>query len=463
MNEPDCVLAATGTGLPLGPILLVSILLLVGGAVLLFALSKRYRTALVTVAVGALLVGSLGLPADSAMAATGSDACAKPSPTAPATPKPTPDPKPSPAPKPTPAQKFPDLAASAVFPQDELAVGSDESIVFTVRNVGAAATTAPIEAVLSLSPMSPFALAYDHAATGVTVNGAPVAVNNAAVSVGGTGTATDPFTVRITRTLQPGDSISMAIGVRVPPAAAGAAGAAHFFIEKGTGGGESPATNNQATALLRAAAVRPACTAVSDKSQTVDTDGDGVPDACDLDSDNDGILDSEEDFGQNGRYLDDDVEGDILLTPVLGDRVPNVFDLDSDNDGVLDLMEGRSLTRAQIDAFDADRNGVFDAGQSFGANGLLDALETAPDSGVLRPEFAALRNTDGDDKPDFLDIESRNGAFDLYAIGHATLDTIGGGFISAGPDADGDGIQNPVDTETAVRGAPGSPYSPYSS
>jgi hypothetical protein len=33
------------------------------------------------------------------------------------------------------------------------------------------------------------------------------------------------------------------------------------------------------------------CTAVNDKSPVLDTDGDGIIDACDLDSDNDGIPD----------------------------------------------------------------------------------------------------------------------------------------------------------------------------
>lgn len=461
MNTTDCVLAATGSDLPFGPLLLIAALLLLGGAVVLLAVSKRYRTALAAVAVGALLMGALGLPAQPAMAATGSDSCAKPAPTSPAHPEPTP--KPTPKPTPTPAQKFPDLAASVVFPKGELEVGSEESIVYTLRNVGAAATTAPIDATIALAPMSPFALVFDHATTSATVDGSAITVSNPTVSVTGTGTATNPFELRIGAVLNPGDSISVAIGVRVPKGAAGASGAADLFITKGTGGGERPATNNLATALLRAARAPQGCTAINDKSATADTDGDGVVDACDLDSDNDGILDSEEDLDRNGKFLDDDTEGDILVTPVLGDGVSATFDLDSDNDGILDLMEGRPLTRAQIDAFDADHNGVFDAGLSFGANGLLDALETAPDSGVLRPELATVRNTDGDDKPDFVDLTSNGTDLDLYAIGRSELDIFGGGFVSVGVDADRDGIQIGVDTDLAVRGAPASPYSPYSS
>ncbi|GAA1799274.1 thrombospondin type 3 repeat-containing protein [Leucobacter iarius] len=463
MNSNDCVLAATGTGLPLGPILLIAALLLVVGAIVLLAVSKRTRAALATLAVGALLVGALGMPAEPAQAASGSDSCAKPTPTTPI----DPDPKPTPPPTPTPTKKFPDLAASTVFPKGELAVGSEESIVATVRNVGSTATTAPIEVDIALSPMSSFGLVFDHAATSVTIDGAIISVSNPVVSVSGTGTATDPFVLRIDAVLAPDAAISVAIGVRVPRAAAGAAGSVDMLIEKGTGGGERPATNNLATALLRAAAVAPACTAINDKSPTLDSDGDGVVDACDLDSDNDGILDTEEDGDRNGKFEDDDAEGDLLLTPVLGDGVPGYLDLDSDNDGILDLMEGRPFTRAQVAAFDADRNGVFDAGQAFGANGLLDALETSPDSGTLRPEFAPVRNTDGDDKPDFLDIASNGTDLDLYVIGRAGLDTIGGGFVSPGLDADRDGIQGEtpggIDTDLVNRGAPGSPYSPYSS
>ncbi len=55
---------------------------------------------------------------------------------------------------------------------------------------------------------------------------------------------------------------------------------------------------------------------VNDKSPVLDTDGDGIVDACDLDSDNDGIPDAIEDFDKNGKFQDDDKEGDLLLTPI---------------------------------------------------------------------------------------------------------------------------------------------------
>lgn len=167
------------------------------------------------------------------------------------------------------------------------------------------------------------------------------------------------------------------------------------------------------------------CTAVNDKSQEQDTDGDGVVDACDLDSDNDGVLDSEEDTDSNGLFNDDDTEGVFGLVDVLGDGVPSYRDLDSDNDGVLDLFEGRTLTAEQIEAWDADFNGIFDADLSYGKNGILDQLETSPDSGILKPSVSALRNTDKDDKPNVIDLSSNAPTTTCTSTAIRTLTTSG--------------------------------------
>ncbi|MDR2237934.1 MAG: T9SS type A sorting domain-containing protein [Chryseobacterium sp.] len=201
------------------------------------------------------------------------------------------------------------------------------------------------------------------------------------------------------------------------------------------------------------------CTVVNDKSPTIDTDGDGVVDACDLDSDNDGIPDAIEDADNNGQFEDDDSEGDLLFVSVLGDSVPNYRDLDSDNDGILDLFES-GIPASVISQIDADRNGIIDANVPVGQNGIADILETYPDSGIMK---YPIKNTDGDDKPDFLDITSNGSDFDLYAIGKDNLDDLGGGFISRINDLDKDGIQAVVDTDLVKRGAPGSPLSPYAS
>ncbi|HCA08139.1 T9SS type A sorting domain-containing protein [Chryseobacterium sp.] len=199
------------------------------------------------------------------------------------------------------------------------------------------------------------------------------------------------------------------------------------------------------------------CTAVNDKSPTLDTDGDGIMDACDLDSDNDGIPDALEDLDKNGKFEDDDTEGVFGPVQVLGDGIAAYLDLDSDNDGILDLFES-GIPTSVINQIDTDRNGIIDKGVAVGTNGIADILETSPDSGILK---YPLKNTDGDDKPDFVDLNSNGDVFDLYAIGKSDLDDFGAGFISRIVDLDKDGIQAVVDTDLVKRGAPNSPLSPY--
>ncbi|MFP3597789.1 T9SS type A sorting domain-containing protein [Chryseobacterium sp. SIMBA_029] len=201
------------------------------------------------------------------------------------------------------------------------------------------------------------------------------------------------------------------------------------------------------------------CTAVNDKSPSIDTDGDGIVDACDLDSDNDGIPDAIEDLDQNGKFEDDDTEGVFGPVQVLGDGIPGYLDLDSDNDGILDLFES-GIPVSVINQIDADHNGIIDNGIAVGTNGLADVLETSPDSGVLK---YPIRNTDGDDKPDFVDLNSNGVDNDLWVIGKDNLDDFGSGFISRISDSDKDGIQAVVDTDLIKRGAPNSPLSPYAS
>lgn len=201
------------------------------------------------------------------------------------------------------------------------------------------------------------------------------------------------------------------------------------------------------------------CTVVNDKSPSMDSDGDGIVDACDGDSDNDGIPDALEDLNNNGKFEDDDADGDPVFVAVPGDGVPSYLDLDSDNDGVLDLFES-GIPVSVIDQIDTDHNGIVDSGVAKGNNGIADVLETSPDSGIMK---YPLRNTDGDDKPDFVDLTSNGSQYDLYVIGKDNLDDLGGGFISRISDADSDGIQAVVDTDLVNKGAPDSPLSPYAS
>jgi len=90
---------------------------------------------------------------------------------------------------------------------------------------------------------------------------------------------------------------------------------------------------------------------------TIDSDGDGVQNQCDLDCDNDGILDNTEGVG------DKDSDG-----------IPNYLDLDSDNDGIPDAIEanygipptGYNSSTGRITGSDTD------------GDGLLNSVDNAP-------------------------------------------------------------------------------------
>jgi hypothetical protein len=159
-----------------------------------------------------------------------------------------------------------------------------------------------------------------------------------------------------------------------------------------------------------------------------DYDGDGVIDAIDLDDDNDGITDVLEQNGNPNRDTD-------------GDGVVDSFDLDSDNDGITDLRES-GLTASATTALDANGDGAIDPTNSFGTNGLADAVETTPDNGTINYTTA---DTDGDSVRDFQDLDSDNdGLNDVVEAGGRDLD--GNGLIDgAGIDIDGDGLADRVD------------------
>ena len=193
---------------------------------------------------------------------------------------------------------------------------------------------------------------------------------------------------------------------------------------------------------------------------TVDSDGDGVNDSTDLDDDNDGILDTDENTlglspgadadGDNvPNYADSDDRGDGMANDCIdttpadgfcdtlpqlfdedGDGVPNHLDLDSDGDTIADNDESGH------NGPDADNDGRVDG--DVGANGLPDAVETGLESG----ETAATANTDGDDQPDFLDLDTDG---DTIADAHEA----GDGLLSTDPvDTDNDGAPDYRDLDT---------------
>jgi hypothetical protein len=149
-----------------------------------------------------------------------------------------------------------------------------------------------------------------------------------------------------------------------------------------------------------------ACVAV------LDTDGDGVPNANDLDDDNDGIF--------------DDVEGNgSLLTDTDGDGISDALDLDSDNDGIPDNIEAQTTA------------GYIQPGTAVNTQGVLLAYATVFPNGVIPV------NTDGTDTPDFKDLDSDN---------DGKSDTIEAGITLAGADDDKDGLDNTPDTNDAAFG-----------
>ena len=141
-----------------------------------------------------------------------------------------------------------------------------------------------------------------------------------------------------------------------------------------------------------------------------DSDADGIPNALDLDSDNDGIPDSIEAQGKGFRSFSSvDTNKDGLddafepgLQPINSDTDATInftgydnLDLDSDNDGIYDLVEAGHI------AVDANKDGKVDG--NVGLNGLLDSLETAPDSGKL---MYTIADSDADGNFNYFELDS---------------------------------------------------------
>lgn len=156
-------------------------------------------------------------------------------------------------------------------------------------------------------------------------------------------------------------------------------------------------------------------------SDTLDQDGDQVPDRLDLDSDNDGIADLEEVGLTEGTIIDGMLnftidpdsngadDGNMVITffNTDNDSVPDHFDLDSDNDGIPDIRESGGT--------DADTNGVVD-----------NTFSTFPDGWSDIDSLSGRVDYDLDGVPNRLDLDSdQDGFYDLHeAFEFSGLDTI---------------------------------------
>ncbi len=212
---------------------------------------------------------------------------------------------------------------------------------------------------------------------------------------------------------------------------------------------------------------------------TIDFDGDTIPNHLDLDSDNDGITDVIESNGQDGNNdgmaddgsgviadtnfdgWDDNYDAGTIVTAADGadgnsipdfttgrdepdfdaDGQPNWLDIDADDDGIVDNNEGQTTDSYLAPTTDSDGDGLNDAYEVAGTIGTFGGVGIAPE------------NTDGiADGADYLDLNSDNDKETDRTEGH---DTDGDGIPDAasvalngayiGTDADFDGLDDGYD------------------
>lgn len=161
-----------------------------------------------------------------------------------------------------------------------------------------------------------------------------------------------------------------------------------------------------------------------DPLHPVDTDGDGVPDYMDDDNDGDTIRDDVEIYGEVASGADipagkisadcnNDGEPDEAGTaeePVDCDKngVPDYLDKDSDGDTLPDSIELNHRAGQWFARYSTDSDG----------NGISDAQECAgsPGSDGLMTDCV---DTDGDGKPDYIDLDDDGDSLsDDYEIAH---------------------------------------------
>ena len=181
-----------------------------------------------------------------------------------------------------------------------------------------------------------------------------------------------------------------------------------------------------------------------------DTDHDGIPDNLDIDSDNDGITDVYEaggtDADGDGRidgYTDNDGDGfndgqdttqggtNLPQTDTDGDGHPDYLDIDADNDGIPDNIEAQG-TDEYLPPTGIDSDG--------------DGLDNRYDPDNAANILTDPEDTDGDNTPDYLDLDSDNDGRSDAIEGWDTNDDGVADTLPTGNDADNDGLDDAYDT-----------------
>ncbi len=189
-----------------------------------------------------------------------------------------------------------------------------------------------------------------------------------------------------------------------------------------------------------------------------DADGDGTPNAGDIDSDSDGILDRDEagdadtctpprDSDSDGTpdFLDTDSDDNGILDLEEGvgdhdgDTVPDYIDLDDDNDYIPDATEIGGCASWEDDGVPCDTDG----------DGVPDFRSPDSDGDGIGDRWETLLDADDDGVPNFRDPDSDDDGIP------DSLEGCTGGDVTAEPcDTDGDGFYDFLDVDSDNDGLP---------
>jgi len=199
------------------------------------------------------------------------------------------------------------------------------------------------------------------------------------------------------------------------------------------------------------------CPAVFNPDQ-VDTDGNGIGDACDEDNDGDGLVDSEDNCPDDWNPGQDDFDGDLVGDACDNcleianatqedfdyDGVGDVCDDDDDGDGVADIGDN-CLYMYNPDQIDTDSDGSGDAcDDDDDADGRPDAADNCP-----LIANAGQEDADSDGRGDVCDEctdTDHDGAGDPgYAANTCPVDNCPAVWNQNQADGDGDGVGDACD------------------